>query len=334
MAEIVTLGECMVSFIAAARGPLAASETFLRVVAGAEANLAVGLARLGHDVAYVGRVGDDPWGTVIRRTLRGEGVDVRRLVTDPGAPTGLMMRELRDLGPMEVVYHRAGSAASRTGPDDVREAVAAGLLDGARWVHVTGITPALSAGAAAAVEALVAAGRERGAVVSLDLNIRRRLWDEATAAATLRRLAARCDVILGGLDESALVGGLAPTLEAAAALDPVAVADALLALGPRRALIKVGADGVVERAVADDGARVTRRAPGVPARVVDPVGAGDAFDAAWIAYTLEGQDPVLALRAGNAAGAAVVSAVGDLTAVPTRRELEAILAASGPDTIR
>ena len=150
MAEVVTLGECMVSFIAGSRGPLAGSETFLRVIAGAEANLAVGLARLGHEVAYVGRVGDDAWGTAIRRTLRGEGVDVRRLVTDPGAPTGVMMRELRDVGPMEVIYHRAGSAASRTGADDVRAAIDAGCFDGVRWVHLTGITPALSASAAAA----------------------------------------------------------------------------------------------------------------------------------------------------------------------------------------
>ena len=113
-AEVVTLGECLISLIARDRGPLAESQTFARTVAGAEANVAVGLARLGHAVAYVGRVGGDAMGTVIRRRLRGEGVDVHHLVVDDAGPTGLMVRELRDLGPMEVIYHRAGSAGSRS----------------------------------------------------------------------------------------------------------------------------------------------------------------------------------------------------------------------------
>ena len=97
-AEVVTLGECLASFVATTPGSLADAHTFERHIAGAEANVSVGLARLGHSVAYIGRVGDDGFGTAIRRHLRGEGVDVRHLLSDPEATTGLMFRERRGLG--------------------------------------------------------------------------------------------------------------------------------------------------------------------------------------------------------------------------------------------
>ncbi|MEZ4595998.1 MAG: PfkB family carbohydrate kinase [Chloroflexota bacterium] len=273
--EVVTLGECLISLIARDRGPLAEAGTFLRTVAGAEANVSVGLARLGHPVAYLGRVGADAFGTVIRRQLRGEGVDVGHLTTDPSGPTGLMVRELRDLGPMEVIYHRAGSAASHLGPADVDEA--RGAIEGARWLHLTGITPALSASAAAAVVRAKELARGAGVRVSLDLNIRRRLWSEADAAVALRSLADGCDLVLGGLDEVALVGGLAPTLEEGAVVHPEAAADALLAAGAGRVIVKLGADGALLRDL--DGTTLRSPALAVP-KVVDPVGAGDAFTAA------------------------------------------------------
>jgi 2-dehydro-3-deoxygluconokinase len=329
-AEVVTLGECMVSLIARDRGPLAESETFARTIAGAEANVAVGLARLGHAVAYVGRVGADAFGTVIRRRLRGEGVDIRHLATDASAPTGLMLRELRDLGPMEVIYHRAGSAGSRLDPTDIDAAAAA--IERARWLHLTGITPALSASAAAAVVRARELARGAGAVVSLDLNIRRRLWSEADAAVALRVLVEGTDLVLGGLDEVALVGGLASTLEMAGRRDAVEAADALLAAGARQVVVKLGPDGALLRTA--EGITLTSPAIVVP-RVVDPVGAGDAFTAGLIALTLDGAPPEAALRAANACGAHAIATMGDVAGLPDRATLDALLAGpGGPDTIR
>ena len=113
MTEVVTLGECLVAFVATTPGPLAEATTFDRFVVGAEANVAVGLARLGHSVAFIGRVGADGFGEAIARRLRGEGVDISDLAIDPDAPTGLMFRERRVLGPAQVVYARSGSAGSR-----------------------------------------------------------------------------------------------------------------------------------------------------------------------------------------------------------------------------
>lgn len=329
-AEVVTMGECLVSLIARDRGPLAESETFRRTVAGAEANVAVGLARLGHSVAYVGRVGADAFGAVIRRRLRGEGVDVDHLTTDPSGPTGLMVRELRDLGPMEVIYHRGGSAGSRLDPSDVD--AARGLVEGARWLHLTGITPALSASAAAAVVRAKELARSAGVAVSLDLNIRRRLWSEADAAVALRGLLDGCDLVLGGLDEVALVGGLAGSLEEGGRADPEAAAGALLAAGAGRVIVKLGADGALLR----DADGTTLRSPALAVTgVVDPVGAGDASTAGYLALTLEEAPADVALRAANACGALAVSTVGDLTGLPDRPTLDALLSdAGGPDTIR
>lgn len=328
--EVVTLGECLVSLIARERGPLAESATFLRTVAGAEANVSVGLARLGHRVAYVGRVGADAFGTVIRRQLRGEGVDVDHLATDPTGPTGLMIRELRDLGPMEVIYHRAGSAGSRLTPGDVDAAHE--TIEGARWIHLTGITPALSPSAAAAVIRAKELARRAGVHVSLDLNIRRRLWSEAEAAVVLRALVDGCDLVLGGLEEAALVGGLAASLEEGSRADAEVAADALLAAGAGRAIVKLGADGALLREL--DGTTV--RSPGLRVSyVVDPVGAGDAFTAGYLGLTLEGAPAEVSLRAANVCGAIAVSTVGDLTGLPDRSALDALLAdAGGPDTIR
>ena len=123
------------------------------------------------------------------------------------------------------------SAGSRLGPDDIDAAHT--VIEGARWLHLTGITPALSPGAAAAVVRAKELARGAGVTVSLDLNIRRRLWSEADAATALRGLADGTDLVLGGLDEVALVGGLASTLEDGGRCDPVEAAEALLAAGAR-----------------------------------------------------------------------------------------------------
>jgi 2-dehydro-3-deoxygluconokinase len=330
MTEVVTLGECLISLVASTRGPMAEAATFERTVTGAEANVAVGLARLGRSVAYVGRVGDDAFGTVVLRRLRAEGVDISRLATEPGAPTGVMFRELRELVPMEVIYHRAGSAASHLGVADVDGA--AGLLRGARWVHLTGITPALSASAADAVRHAVDLAREGGATISLDLNIRRRLWSEVQAVPVLRDLARSCHVVLGGLDEIAVVGGLAATLQAGGHVDPGRAAASLLGDSTDRVVVKLGAAGALE--LRSDGSSIQSAGFAVP-HVVDPVGAGDAFTAGYIALTLEGAAAPLALRAANACGAAVVASVGDLAGLLTRTELATLLSTpDGPDTTR
>ncbi len=233
--EVVTLGECLISLIAAQPGSLAEAALFERQIAGAEANVAVGLARLGHAVVYIGRVGGDGFGAAVVRRLRGEGVDVSQLEVDPGATTGLMLRERRVLGAAEVVYARSGSAGSRVTPDDVRRAQADGVFGEGRWLHLTGITPALSETARAAAALALDVAKEEKMTVSFDVNLRRRLWSDDVAAPVLRPLGERSDIVLGSPDARR------PTRTSDT--DPAALAKAVLDLGPSLAVVKRGADG-------------------------------------------------------------------------------------------
>jgi 2-dehydro-3-deoxygluconokinase len=322
----------MASSIAPERGSMAEAATFLRTIAGAEANVAAGLARLGRSTAYIGRVGDDPLGTTITRTLRGEGVHVGHLRVDADATTGVMFRELRDVGAAEVVYWRAGSAGSRISAVDVSEA--ASLFHGARWLHLSGITPALSADAEGAVETALELARASGLTISFDLNIRRRLWSERKARPVLAGLAARADIVLGGLDEVAVVAGLADSLEAGNAVDAEAAADVLLGSGPSTVVVKLGAGGALERRRVDGKVRTTNSPAHLVPVVADPVGAGDASTAGYIAARLDDLPAVEALAMANACGAAAVASVGDQAGLPTRTELDRLLVSGGPDTLR
>jgi 2-dehydro-3-deoxygluconokinase len=322
--ELLTLGECLVSLVAVELGSLAEATTFSRHVAGAEANVAVGLSRLGHTAAFIGHVGRDGFGTAILRALRGAGVGVDWLTADSGGSTGHLFRERRVLGPAEVVYARTASAGSRLGPDDVDSAAAAGAFNGARWLHLTGITPALSPSCRAAVSRAIEHARGHGLTISLDLNLRRKLWTDRQAQPVLANLAAAVDVVFGSEDEAAIVTGQTD------AGSPTALLDALLALGPTLAVLKLGTKGAMARARGDN--VVTRAGPVVIP--VDPVGAGDAFCAGFIAARLEGADMARALEVGNACGAAAVAAIGDQAGLPDSIELDRLLAASPPDTIR
>jgi 2-dehydro-3-deoxygluconokinase len=229
------------------------------------------------------------------------------------------------VGPAEVLYYRAGSAGSRLAPEDLDRALELGLLASARWLHVTGITPALSTSARAAVERALELARAGGLTVSIDLNLRRKLWRDDEAGPVLRDLTGRADVVLGSPDEVAVVAGRTAEDE------PGALAASLLELGPSVAVLKLGADGGL--AAAQGGSVVER--PALPVTsVVDPVGAGDAFTAGWISAQLEGADLDEALEVAVACGAAAVAAEGDMSGLPTRAELAHLRSGGGVDTIR
>jgi 2-dehydro-3-deoxygluconokinase len=315
--EIVTLGEVLVGLVANGSAPLPDIVRFGRHIVGAEANVAVGLARLGHSVGIVGRVGADGFGTAIVRRLRAEGVDVTGLSVDPSAPTGILVRECRSIGGSEVLYHRRGSAGGRLDPSDL-EAMA-DVVRRARWLHLTGITPALSDTARAAAERALELARDGDATVSLDINLRRKLWTDEEAGAVLWSLASRVDVVIGGPDELAVVAG---------GTDPH---ERLLSAGVRTVVVKMGAAGAAIHE--HTGTSLVVPALAV-ARVVDPVGAGDAFCAGYIAARLEGRDDQAALRRANACAAAVISVAGDLDGLPSPSDVERLVADANLVTLR
>jgi 2-dehydro-3-deoxygluconokinase len=303
MSTLVTLGETMALLAAPRIGLLRHMHSLDLSVAGAESNLAVGVRRLGHDAVWISRVGDDEFGRLVTGTLAGEGVDIGHVTVDGAAPTGLMVKERRADSVTRVLYYRAGSAASRLSPSDVDE----DLVRGAGLLHVTGITPALSASAAAAVDAAVDTARAARVPVSLDLNYRAALWSAEAAGARLADLVRRADLVFATAPEARLV---VPDGDAAA------LAAGLADLGPRQVLLKRGARGALALL---DGERYEAAAHRVS--VVDPVGAGDAFAAAYLAGFLDGHPPAGCLAAAIAAGAFAVTVPGDWEGLPSRAEL-------------
>ncbi|SCF45714.1 sugar kinase [Micromonospora mirobrigensis] len=304
MLDVVTFGEVMGLLVAYPGQPLRHANDFRRQIAGAEATVAVGLARLGHRTGWCGRVGEDAFGLAVMDTLRGEGVDVSRAGVDPGAPTGLLVRDAHPHRRITVSYHRAGSAASRTGPQHLDP----GYLRSARLLHLTGITPALSESCLEAVREALRIARDGGLTVSFDPNIRLRLWPAQRAVPILRELLAGVDIVLASREEARLIAGR----EDAAAW--------FLEHGSRLVVIKDGAVG----AHATDG-RTEWAVPAFDASVLDPVGAGDAFDAGFLSGWLSDLPVPQCLARGAAAGALNVQALGDLDGLPYPDDLQAML---------
>lgn len=301
--DVVTLGETMVSLRTAT--PLRLGGSLLMTVAGSESNVAIGLARLGHSVRWGGRVGADEAGAFILRTLRAESVNVDTAVVVADRQTGLMLAERRIADISRVNYYRADSAGSTLDPADA----AAALGDRARILHVTGITPAISESAAEALQAAVRAARAMGALVSLDVNYRSRLWAQDDARRVLTELAGTADIVIASEDELGLV--------VRAGADETDAAGELHASGVNQVVIKRGARGASVSTVG-----TWHHADALAVEVRDTIGAGDAFTAGFLSGVLDGMDPAAALHRGTVAGAFAVATVGDWEGLPTREELD------------
>ncbi|WP_280541187.1 sugar kinase [Chromohalobacter sp. 11-W] len=309
--DILTFGEAMTLFIAETPGDLAEVERFQRRIAGADTNVAIGLARLAFHVAWISRVGDDGFGTFIRRTLESEDLDCRYLSTDTEHPTGLVFKERAEHGEdPKVAYYRRGSAASHLSVADV------GDLDfqGVRHLHATGLPPALSPSTRELAFHMLERAREAGLTISFDPNLRPSLWNsEAEMRETLNALAAHADWVLPGLAEGQRLTGLDNAHD---------IAGYYLDRGASGVIIKLGPEGSYVR-TADDAGMVKGVAA---AHVVDTVGAGDGFAVGVISALLDGGSPRQAAHRGNLIGAEQVQVVGDMEGLPHRdrlRDLEA-----------
>ncbi|SDR22993.1 sugar kinase [Thermostaphylospora chromogena] len=322
MGELVTLGEVMAVTRVSGIGIPSPGAPATLSYAGAEATVAIGMSRLGHRATWLGRLGRDAAADMILTSMRGEGVDVSHTVRDDDRPTGQMTRYRRTADRVVVVYHRRDGAGVRLSPGDV----AAEAIASADVLHLTGITPALGPGPAAAVERALEVAEQAGVPVSFDVNYRASLWPPEQAGEVLRRLAGRAEVVFAGLEEARLVVNGAPAARADGD-DPVALARPLLDLGPREVVIKLGREG----AYATDG-NTALRMPARKVSEVDPVGAGDAFVAGYLSGRLDGLDPAGRLERAVTCGAFAVSTWGDWEGLPRRRELD--LLAAGDDVTR
>ncbi len=311
--SVLTIGEPIVAIMPDSPVEVDGSTRMRISVGGAELNTAVALRRLGLDVTFIGRVGDDILARIVLDHLRAEGISTDAVIVDQTRPTACYLREWLPDGERRISYHRSGAAGSALDAGDVRWPERDPDL-----VHVTGITMALSPTARTAIETVVARAAERGVPVSFDPNFRPKLWSAADARPALLDIADSATVTLLSEDDRAAMypdldeRAVLATLLAAAADRPGATT--VLKLGDRGVL------GVDQHGAVD-----------VPADLVDhpvdPVGAGDAFDAGFIAAHLAGAPLRDALVVGAHVAARVVEAPGDHDGAPRLDELPAHLAA-------
>jgi 2-dehydro-3-deoxygluconokinase len=274
-------------------------------IGGAESNVAIGLARLGIPASWISVLGDDELGELVLHRLRAEGVDTSGVRRIADRATGLYLRE-EVAGRLRVYYYRSGSAAATLSPN----AFDPSMLQGAAFLHLTGITGALSQECAEFLPWAASTARDAGVRVSYDVNYRSRLWEPSAAQAATEALLPLIDVLFVGHDEANALWGW----ETDTALEQ------LSKIGPSEVILKLGADGC---AAMINGEQLTSL--GFPARQLDPIGAGDAFDAGYLAATLWGWAPEKRLRAANAMGAFCVQNLGDYEGLPNRRELDGFL---------
>ncbi|MDQ3891060.1 MAG: sugar kinase [Actinomycetota bacterium] len=300
----LTAGETMALLDRHGEGEIEHESTFTLRVAGAESNFAIALTRLGVAVTWISRLGGDRLGDVVAGTLAREGVDLRYVVRDPRAPTGLFLK-WRAAGRGGVVYYRRGSAASGLSPADIP----AHALEGVDLVHLTGITMALSEGARDLVVETAQRARRLAIPVLFDPNWRAPLWEGPEEAAEAQReVLPFVDWYVCGREEGLLL------FEAEAAEE---VAAAALDAGARNVIVRLGARGALVR----EGSGFVEVPPPPVDAVVDEVGAGDGFDAGFAYGLLRGRRPAECALIGNRVAAAALAGTGDWETYPRLDEL-------------
>lgn len=294
------------------------SATFLDFhVAGSEANVAVALAALGRSVVWYSKLPHNRLGRRVARDLRAAEVDLSTTAWLSEGRVGTYFVELGN-GPrgVSVIYDRRGSTASHMTPEDVPwEAVA-----GARVVHLSGITPALSDSCRDTTLAVAEAAKASASLVCLDVNHRARLWGRETARSVLGKLAEGVDLLICTREDALTVFGLSASTEDAA----VALSDML---GCSNVVVTDGPGGAI---LARDGSTV--QVPAWPTRIVDRLGAGDAFAAGLLDGLLDG-DIEAGMQRGVVLAAAALATAGDQVRID-RRELDQILAGRDRDVDR
>jgi 2-dehydro-3-deoxygluconokinase len=309
---VVTIGETMMVFNGPADVPVGVGTPLAATFAGAESNVAIGLARLGHAVRYLSVFGEDVFGQAIVRTIRGEGVGVSGVRFDGGRPTGVMVKNRWPGDEPQVMYYRSTSAFAGAGT---------GTFDAAAWrdarvIFLTGITPALSDGCLEMFRSVLHDARSAGIPVWLDPNFRGKLWSPDAFRRTLAPMLSHVDTVLPSVAEGEMLTGKA---------EPGEMACRLMGMGVKNVIVKAGDAG----AMAYTGGETVSVPPLRLGRIVDPIGAGDGFAAGYLSGWLEGLSVEERLRRGHAVAAHVCLTVGDWEGLPTRGEVERFVAGRG-----
>lgn len=303
--DIIAYGEPMIEFNQTGG---AGSRNYLQGFGGDTSNAMIAAARQGAKAGYLTALGDDPYGAMFRALWSAENVDFSRVKTDSGAPTAVYFVTHDEKG-HHFSFFRKGSAASLYAPQDVPvEYIAGGKI-----LHVSGISLAISTSACDAGFAAMEAARAHGVRVSLDTNLRLKLWPKTRARATLTEAMRLTDIALPSYDDIIAMGGPA---------EPDRIIDEILALGPAIVALKMGSEGAI---VADRTRRV--KVPPHPCRPVDATGAGDCFGGSFLARLAAGDDMVAAARYAGVAAALQTEGYGAVEPIPRAERVMAALKA-------
>jgi len=300
--EIVSIGEPMVEFCATSQGRLSQVPLFKRGWGGDTSNFAVAVARLGGRVGYLCRLGDDEFGRSFLELWKQEGVDASRVIVEKGAFTGVYFISLMEGGKHDFTYYRKDSAASHFCPEDLDES----YVKGAKILHSSGISLAVSQSLREAVFKAVDLCKASGGLFSFDPNVRLRLWPIGTARAILEYAFRQADIILSSIEDMELLYGIR---------DPEVAGKKLMDMGANTIVIKLGAQGCFVKTRSD-----SFFSPGFKVDVVDTTGAGDAFDGAFLVGHMEGWDLRRTTAFANAAGALTTTGFGAVAPIPRREE--------------
>ncbi|MCX5495241.1 sugar kinase [Kaistia dalseonensis] len=273
---------------------------------GDASNCAIAAARQGASVGIVSALGTDNFGQSFFNLWAAEGVDASAVKRDPGAPTGIYFVTHGPDGHV-FSYRRAGSAASRMTPEELPAA----YVRGARVLHTSGISQAISSPAADLVFAAIHAARGAGTLVSYDTNLRLRLWPIDRARAVIHAAAGLSDILKTSSDDAKELCGHT---------DPDRIADFYLGLGPKIVIVTLGGEGALV-ATPTNRARIAA----IPVKPVDATGAGDTFDGAFLCEYLREGDPFAAARYANAAAGLATEGYGAVAPMPRRAAVEAAL---------
>jgi 2-dehydro-3-deoxygluconokinase len=308
MKSFFTIGEPMALLSAIQSGSLNTVDGFTRSLAGAEANVAIGMARLGFHTYYLSKVGTDCFGQFIVDTLKNEGVDTRYITSSSSHSTGMVVKALSQDGSDPAVdYLRKNSAASSMHCHDFSDVV----IESDSHLHVTGISLALSPHTNELCHDLVSRAQRSGASISFDPNIRPALWtSEQDMVSALNDMAMRCNIVLPGLSEGCLLTGFETPEEIAQFY--------LSSSNVTLVVIKLGENG----AYYHDKTRGEGYIDAVEVRhIVDTVGAGDAFAVGCVSALLENLDLQQAIGRATLFGATALTVRGDNESLMNQEQL-------------
>lgn len=306
--EVITIGESMVVFNSIMDTSFIDSPLFIKQIAGAESNFAIGLGRLGHRVGWISRLSNDSFGNYINHVIRGNGVDTSQVQFDDEHPTGLLIKERLIQNQTNVHYYRKNSAASFMTPSIISE----DYFRGAKFLFVTGITPALSETCEETIFKAIEVAKKSGIKVIFDPNVRFKLInDEDKYKCLLNEITRLSDYFLPGMNEAMFLSNKETGT-------PEKVAEHFINVNKDlTVIIKLGAKGCY---YANED--TSNYVPGFQVeKVIDPVGAGDGFAAGMVSGLLKGMNLKEALEQANLIGSMLVQTSGDVEGFPFKNDL-------------